>query len=704
MKKGSENRQAPPDPKPYPHFILIAAGLAGFCTMAYEVLWFRVLKYFVDNSIHSFGIVLITFLAGLAVGGFLIARFIDARKDKFLFLAVIEIAIGLLCLISIPVIAHLGPLIQGCEDKLGGSWGAEVAVRFLVFSLVMLPPVALIGGAFPLLSKLYAGGSKTPAKAVGELYAVNTIGGVLGSFAGGFMLVPLAGVQGGIVITASVNLLIGVLAVIVGSPKTKFFRGAVAASAILTAASVFTALPSNAFLHVYDSRYPAPANDLLYCKENINGTTAVFQDANNQRRRFLLIDGTGEVSTDYYSMRAFRFLSTLPALYSPELKNALIVTFGSGIVAGSIAGLPGVEHEECVEICKQAFEASRFFSSVNHDAADNPKIKKLVNDGRNYVLTTDKRYDVISADATHPTSSDSWILYTKEFYSLCAKKLTDRGIMCQWIPLHGILEEDYKTILATFHAAFPYVAVYYSGGRKNIGHTMLLGSRSPLTIDYAHANELFKDPQLKADLEAVNIYSPYDLFNGFIMDQDSIPVYIGNAPVNTDDLPRIIFSKFKLEGQPFMCVGQITHHRASVFSHLSNIDKDSIDLVRNTVERNSAAMMNTIEGQVIEFREYMMRVGQKFDERNKEAILKNLAASKALYEEFLPKYNAALQLNPADFNNKYLLLQGSNEYEYLNSFIDALEGRRRPPPDEGASMPEPGPGTGGEGVPPGFPQ
>jgi spermidine synthase len=676
MKKNKEAPSVQTVVKTFPRLILVASGLAGFCTMAYEVLWFRVLKYFVDNSIHSFGIILITFLFGLALGGFLFARFIDSRKDRFLFLAIMEIGIGLLCLISIPVIANLNVLIRTAEAASGGSWGVEVAIRFLAFSLAMAPPAALMGGAFPLMSKIYVGESASPAKSVGEIYGVNTIGGVLGSFTGGFVLVPLVGVQGGITAVCSISILVGLLCLIIGSPKKRNVKAAAAASAILATGIIFAAIPSDVFLHVYDSRYPAPANTMLYCKENVNGTTTVFQDATNERRRFLLIDGTGEVSTDYFSMRAFRFLSTLPALYSPELNNALIVTFGSGIVAGSIAGLPGVEHEDCVEICTQAFSASRYFSVENHDVVDNPRVRLIVNDGRNYILTTNKRYDIISADATHPTSSDSWILYTKEFYGLCKSKLTDRGIMCQWIPLHGVLEADYKTILNTFHSVFPFVAVYYSGGRKNIGHTMLLGSKSPLKIDFAHAEKLFHNKQLKEDLERVNIYSPYDFFNGFLMDQDSVHAFAGNAPINTDDLPRIIFSKFRLEETPYMGIAPLARYRTSIFPHLYNIGNDSLSPVQKTVERDFEAMGYTVEGQILEFTEFMMRMKQNFDRQPKSAIVKNLNASKELFEQFLSKYGAALQLNPNDFNTKFLLLQGSSEYEYLNSFIDAAEGRR----------------------------
>jgi spermidine synthase len=651
--------------------ILIIAALAGFCTMSYEVLWFRVLKFFVDNSIHSFAIMLTTFLFGITVGGFLFSRYIDSRKDPFLFLGLMEIGIGLLCICSVPVILQINSLMSALTKIFGESWNGEIAIRFVAFSFAMLLPTMLMGGAFPVISKIYSGGQLLVGKSIGEVYGINTMGGVVGSFAGGFVLIPLWGVQNSIAAVSAINILIGVSCFVAGSKLRRPARFFMSGASIVLALILFAAIPSNAFLPVYSARYPPPANTLLYLKENINGTTAVFQDARRPAQKYMLIDNTGEVSTDYFSMRAFRFLALLPVLYSAQARDALIVTFGSGIVAGSIAGLPGISHVDCVEICKEAFNAAKNFSYENHDVLNSPKINFIVNDGRNYMLTTGKRYDIISADATHPTSSDSWILYTREFYELCGKRLSDKGIMCQWIPLHGILERDYRIILNTFHKVFPFVAVYYSGGYKTIGHTVLLGSKNPLAIDFGKAQALLQDTQIKDDLAQLNIYSVYDFFNGFLMDQDALPEFAGSVPVNTDDRPGIIFSKFELEKKPYMGLSPIINNRKNIFPQLYNMNPDSTFTIQQKVERNFEAMGHILEGQVLEYKEATLRMSQDFS-RSKTEIVKNLDESKAIFEQIISCYNAALQLDPEDYNAKFLLMRVSSEYDYLNRFLDAM--------------------------------
>jgi spermidine synthase len=652
--------------------VLAAAFLAGFCTMSCEVLWFRVLKYFVDASIHSFAIMLTTFLFGLFAGGFLFSRIADTRKDPFLYLALIEVLIGFFCMISIPAISHLSLRIDGLSRLLGESWSAQIAIRFLVFSLVLFIPTALMGGVFPVASALYSRKSTMPGRSIGEIYGANTFGGILGSLAGGFVLIPVFGVQNSLVAVGLVNVFIGLACIAGGSSMRRTAKIIMSSCLIIATAVLLAVIPQNAFTAVYSSRYPEPANSMLYLKESINGTTAVFQNTGASRQKSMLIDGTGEVCTDYFSMRAFRFLGILPGCYASEAKNALVVTFGSGIVAGSIANLPGVERIECVEICSEAFNAARYFSSENHDILHNQKIHFIVNDGRNYVLTTRKTYDIISADATHPTSSDSWILYTQEFYGLCKSKLTDAGVMCQWLPLHGVPERNYRILIKTFHSVFPFVSVYFSGGNKTSGHIVLLGSKNPLKIDFNKAVKLFENQQIKDDLSQVNVFSVYDFLNGFIMDQSAIDGFSGDAALNTDDKPIVIFSKFKHDDMSYVGISPMIKFRMSAARQLCDTDSGSALQIKKKMEADFDAMGYSIDGQILEIKEYNMRMAQDF-EHSRATVMNNLNESKALFERIIADYQAALQRNPDDFHTNFLLMRTASEYRYLMAFLDKVD-------------------------------
>ena len=99
--------------------IPLVALFAGFCTMSCEIVWTRILKYFVDNSIQAFSMILTTFLTGLALGGYIFSRFADSRKAPLVFLGFIEAGIGLLCLLSVPAISNANALIHALNTVLG---------------------------------------------------------------------------------------------------------------------------------------------------------------------------------------------------------------------------------------------------------------------------------------------------------------------------------------------------------------------------------------------------------------------------------------------------------------------------------------------------------------------------------------------------------------------------------------------------------
>ncbi len=525
------------------------------------------------------------------------------------------------------------------------------------------------GATFPLLVKVCSTGSGQLGHKIARVYALNTAGGAVGSLAAGFVLLPWVGVQRSIDVVSATNVLVG-LSVLVASGAPR--RAAIAASATLVGALAIAlvTVPSDAIAAIYSERYAPQNHELLYLHESISGTTAVIREVGRDGvgdRRYLIIDGRGEVSTDYFSMRAFRLLALLPAFYAAHASRALVVTFGSGIVAGSIGALSELRHADCVEICDEAFQAARYFSEENHDVLDNPKMHFVVDDGREYLLTTREEYDIISADATHPASGDSWVLYTREFYELCARRLGDGGVMSQWVPTHGVRESDFKTILETFHAVFPYVSLYYSGGYKAAGHVVLLGSRSPLRIDVRRAERLFADERVRTDLADVNVLSLPDLFNCFLFDQGAIDAFAAGAPVNTDDRPIVAFSASETPRVPRSWLASVARFRQSVFAQLSGMDDQAAPGIEQGLRTSFEATTYAVEGQILEAEEYAERLSLDLD-RPDERTRQGLERSRSLLEQVVAKYAAALRTNPKEAHTRYLMMHAAAEMQALDRF------------------------------------
>ena len=180
--RGPDSRD--PDRQRYPayvyHVILVVYGLSGFCALAYEVLWTRVLVFYVHSTTYAFTIMLSSFLLGIALGSLVFGRLIDKAKQHLSFLAVIEVLIGVFAILSIWEFSKLNDLMVNFTDRLP-SWQMFVLARYVGAFLIMFIPTLLMGIAFPLASKIYSQNQESLGRYVGNIYSVNTVGSVLGS-------------------------------------------------------------------------------------------------------------------------------------------------------------------------------------------------------------------------------------------------------------------------------------------------------------------------------------------------------------------------------------------------------------------------------------------------------------------------------------------------------------------------------------------
>ena len=186
-------------------------ALSGVTSFAYQVLWTRALVFYVGNSTYAFTIMLTTFLVGIAVGGYLVRSFVDRLKDPLRFFAWVQVGIGLSAVVAMPLldIAVGSTGIVTCFASLDIPWGATVLPRFVIsFSLVLIPTVP-VGMTFPLVGKILVTNLDRTGEDVGKVYAVNTLGNIVGALLPAFVLVPLLGINKGILAMSVTNIAIG---------------------------------------------------------------------------------------------------------------------------------------------------------------------------------------------------------------------------------------------------------------------------------------------------------------------------------------------------------------------------------------------------------------------------------------------------------------------------------------------------------------
>jgi spermidine synthase len=183
--------------------------------------------------------------------------------------------------------------------------------------------------------------------------------------------------------------------------------------------------------------------------------------------------------------------------------------------------------------------AAGWFPEINHGVLTHPRFNLIMGDGRNHALVSDKVYDVISIDATSPKMAGNGSLYVLEFYQLLEKRLSDRGLVVQWIPIHVLSDEELRMTARTFMTVFPHTTFWLTPLRQ---YGILVGARESLQIDLVSLRRKMDDPRIRNELRDLDVHDPLDFLDWFAMGEGTLARYVEGARINTDDHPFLEFS------------------------------------------------------------------------------------------------------------------------------------------------------------------
>ncbi|MBI5561268.1 MAG: fused MFS/spermidine synthase [Deltaproteobacteria bacterium] len=527
-------------PGPFARLIVWGFALSGFTALVYEVIWTRIMGFLLTGTVYAFAAVLAVFLTGIAGGSLVFSRFTDRVRSKgtlIIVLAAVEALIGVSSIALITLYDRL-PSMDFYSRVSTPVWSEFVLVNFLTCFVTLILPAFLFGATFPLVCKLYAGADKRTGSRIGNIYSVNTVGGIIGSFAAGFILIPAIGMQKTIILMGMINAGIGMLFVI-RSPfaglKTKY--AFLAVSAIAVGAASFT-LPENMPLAIHKG-FLKTGEDIVFYKEGPAATVMIAERtgkglaASNKR---LWVNGNRATAAYYEGLQINRFQGVLPMVIHPGPKDVLVICFGSGTTFGTLSQFP-VRRVDNVEIASTVIEGAPFFKKENADVLHNPVSRITIDDGRSYLSATAKKYDVITEEPMHPALSGVVNLYTREYYELARAHLKPGGVMSQWIPLYNVSVEDMRMLVATFQSVFPHTTVWLANA-----DIFMIGSPERTEIDLERLTERLAMPNVAALLKDIDLEDPYEFLNTFLMNEDMTRAYAQGAPVMTDDMPTVEFT------------------------------------------------------------------------------------------------------------------------------------------------------------------
>ena len=461
-------------------------------------------------------------------------------------------------LVSLGVFNQLHDVTLDLSRQLGGNhWLALGLVRFAAAAVVTLIPSIASGFVVPLLIDLFRDQTgRSPHSAAGLVFAANTFGSLGGALCGGLVLIPLLGLSSGMVCLALLSVCGGLLLLLLTRPysATRLAWGGLVAAATLVVAVL---VPKELTLMKWYDRFENIEGELLFYREGVSGTLAVFQVGEIKE---LFINCIEEVPTHRDAVATFKLLGHLPLLLQPEPQRVLVNAVGGGITLGAVT-----KHDvtvEAVDIVPDVRAAMHFFGAENGNVVERTNWTLIADDGRNYLKVSPRRYDAITADATHPAAAESWMLYTLEYYQQVSDKLNDTGVYIQWLPLHNMAPTDYLSVLRTFRQVFRAETLLLFTSR----YTLLVGAKQPLALSPAVLDQRLSrlSAEVRADLEEIGISRGQDILKHIIFDGPRIDALVrDDYPLLTDDHTSVEFAELNRLGiagtMPFILARLLPH-------------------------------------------------------------------------------------------------------------------------------------------------
>lgn len=559
-EKGSERvtpaaEALPPAPIPRAArtLLVVAFGVAGAASMIDQVAWTRVFSLIVGPTTYAFTLMVSAFILGLGLGGFLGGLVIDRVRDRLSAFAGIEALVGLASLALVPILGQLPfrlvqPLYLAAADM--GFGAAQFRVFAILFGLLVVP-TTLMGFAFPLVARVVVEDLRSAPRSVGVAYAGNTIGAILGSLAAGFVLVPLIGLQKSLFAAAFLNAAaaaIGLAARAMIRPRSVLsFLPAAALPAFLLVAAIPAwnpnALSSGLYLYAaeraaqfegenVDIEEMMSVREQLFYREGVTTTVNVERDPNGGAL-YLRVTGKTDASTTD-DMRTQLLLAHVPALLHPEPKDALVIGLGSGVTLGAMLRYPSVKSVDCVEIAAEVVEASDFFGPWNEEFRKDPRQRIVLEDARNFLLLTDRRYDLVTSEPSNPWIAGVGTLFTREFFELGRERLLEGGLFCQWISLLKMDLPDFRSVVRTFTDVFPESTLFTVNSGVDY---LLVGAKgsAPPRFEWSRALETFGSDSIVRHRDLLGVPDPTHLLLTYVASGAELRSFGASGEVITDD-------------------------------------------------------------------------------------------------------------------------------------------------------------------------
>ncbi|HJS58300.1 MAG TPA: spermidine synthase [Vicinamibacteria bacterium] len=523
--------------------VMGATFASGAALLALEVVWFRLLAQFCAATSFSFAVMLAVILVGIAAGGLLAAQL--ARRP-----AVLAAMLPLLALLAGVVTVAAYTRMPGVLDALGGRYLFAPSSIALAAAALMLP-TSIVSGLFFTVSGmvLHAGGrGGAEGQAVGLLTLANTCGALAGALMAGFALLPTLGVELSLFVVVVLYGLIAAITVGLGGarpplPILSLLVGMLALFGLSVALFPF-GLMRNDFLRRSVTPFLRGGSRLVLVREGLTETLSytrrdLFGEPVDHR---LIVNGFSMSGSFFSAARYMRLFVFLPVALHPRPRNALLISYGVGLTAQALTDTAGLESIDVVDISADVLDAARSVHPVPGPMPlDDPRVRIHIEDGRFFLLTTRRSYDLITGEPPPPRQNGIVNLYSKEYFGLVRRRLRPGGIASYWLPVDQLSIAETRAIARGFCDVFEDCSLWTGSGYEWV----LMGTQragGPVPRDAFERQ--WNDPAVRPDLDELGFERPELVGSTFLADRNGLLELVAGAPPLDDDHPLRLGMRF----------------------------------------------------------------------------------------------------------------------------------------------------------------
>ena len=543
--------------------LLVVSFGTAVASFIYEIAWIRMLSLVLGSATHSFELMLSAFILGLALGALWIRGRADALRDPIRFLGIVQWVMGILAVATLPFyiasFEWMSMVLSAVQQNESGYRVFQLA-RYAFALIVMLPATFCAGMTLPLITRVLMRGG-AGERAIGAVYAWNTLGSILGVALAGLLLMPLVGLKALLIIGALVDMALGFWLVARAKRERdatgrdgRFAEGPplaipVIATIALLVAIAFVArfdlvrLTSGVYRHGIVERttgyqfpfYKDGRTATVSVRRSVDGfvtlSTNGKPDASMEREWMdttRLGDGRRELRRDIATQL---LLPIITLAHAPGARNVAVIGHGSGMSSHVLLGSEHVAEAVTIEIEPEMINASKVFRPANRRVFDDPRSTFVIDDAKSYFAASGRKFDLILSEPSNPWVSGVSGLFTQEFYHRVRAQLAPNGVFGQWLHLYELSDGLVTSVLAAIDQVFPSYEVFFTSNSDILVVAADSGLDAP---DWS----VTQYPGIAQDLRKVLPMGP-ETFEALRLGGRAVlhPIVLGHGAANSDFFP-----------------------------------------------------------------------------------------------------------------------------------------------------------------------